>query len=209
MAFDSATPRREPGTSPPIPNVGCPTLLEYVREDPWWALWITAFHTGMRQGELLGLRWQDVDTAKRVIHVRKTLVRIGRQYLPGEPKTERSRRDVPMTAAVADALTELRRTQMATPGRTEQGLVFSGPLGGPLANFEVTKRLQALCREAKVPEHRFHDIRHSFATRLLERGARIDTLQRLLGHSTITTTIGIYGHVTEDDKRAAVAVLEA
>lgn len=176
--------------------------------DPLYALFLAGFHSGLRQGELLGLRWQDVDTTKRVIHVRKTLVRLHRQYLPGEPKTEKSRRDVPMTAALADALTALRRTQLAAEGRTEQGLVFTGPLGGPLDGPTVTRRMQALCREAGVPEHRFHDLRHTFATRLLERGARIDTLQRLLGHSIITTTIGIYGHVSEDDKRSAVGLLE-
>lgn len=183
-------------------------LLEFTADDPEALLYRMALRTGMRQGELLGMLWSDWDSAKRTIHVRHTVVRLHGRSLPSEtPKTKASRRDIPVSEDIARALDAHRKKQLATEGRTEQGLVFTAPLGSPLIGTDVTLHFQRRCREAGLGHRTFHELRHTFATRLLERGVRIDVVQKLLGHSSITTTIAVYGHVTEDAKRSAIEAL--
>lgn len=174
--------------------------------DPLYPLWLAAFRTGMRQGELLGLHWSDVHRDE--IHVNRTLVRSKGEYLPGEPKTETSRRVIPIGPTLAAVLEAHRKAQMARPGKLDQGLVFCTPAGSPLANDVVSRRFKALCREAGVARLTMHSARHTFATRLIQKGVSLMTVSRLLGHSQIGTTVNVYGHVTVEDKRDAVAMLE-
>ena len=176
--------------------------------DPLYPLILTAFRTGMRQGELLGLRWECVDFAKREIRVERSLSRSKGQYRLSAPKTNSSRRTIPMGDQLAAVLEEHRKDQMRRPAKKDQGLVFCTPEGGPLDNSHLSHKFRELCQEAGVARLPFHSMRHTFATRLLERGVRIDVVQRLMGHATITTTIGTYGHVTEDAKQDAISRLE-
>jgi integrase len=165
---------------PPPPDVLGPVLRVVV---------LTAALTGLRQGELLALRWRDVDWEAQRIRVRRSY---SRGHFSGEGKSDRStRRSVPM----ADRLVaELDRWSTRTLFAREDELVFAHPaLGGPLDGSKVSKRFKAACADAGVRVVRFHDLRHTFATRLAARGVALRTIQEFLGHADLETT-QVYAH---------------
>jgi integrase len=174
-------------------------------------LWITAAWTGMRQGELLGLRWQDVSLDRASLVVRSSLTRLpgpkGVRYVITEPKTERSRRTVPLLPMVVEALRPIRKAYLRKPPPLDQGLVFCTPSGSPLDAAKVSRAFGRALERAGMPRVRFHDLRHGAATLLLEAGVDLATVGAILGHSNIATTVDIYGHLTDTHKRAAVARL--
>jgi integrase len=192
------------------------TFLDASREDPLYPLWATAAWTGMRQGEILGLRWEDVSLTRANINVRTSLSRLppkrrtdkGWRYELTEPKTNRSRRLVPLVPAVVDALTPMRKAYLASPPPLDQGLVFATPAGSPLDGPTITRLFQAALRKAGVRVVRFHDTRHGAASMLIELGVDLATVSAILGHSNIGTTVDLYGHLTESHKRSAMARLE-
>lgn len=177
----AATRRATPGPAPPPPpDVLGPVLRVVV---------LAAAMTGLRQGELLGLRWRDVDWSAQRIRVRNTFVR-GEHSAAG--KSDRStRRSVPMTDRLAG---ELDRWSRRTVYRGDNDLVFAHPqTGNPLDRSKVTRRFQEACRAASVPAIRFHDLRHTFATRLAASGQPMRAIQEFLGHADSKTT-QIYAH---------------
>ena len=152
---------------------------------------LAAGTTGLRQSELLGLRWRDIDMrAQRVrVRVRNAWVRYEHS---GEGKSDLStKRSVPMT----DRLTgELRAWRLRTVYSDDEDLVFGHPdLGVPLDRTKLTRRFKAACEEAGVRVIRFHDLRHTFATTLAATGVPLRTIQEYLGHADLKTT-QIYAH---------------
>jgi integrase len=150
---------------------------------------LTAAMTGLRQSELLGLRWRDVDWAAQRIRVRNAWVR-GEHS--GEGKSDLStRRSVPM----ADRLTrELDRWSQRTRYGADDDLVFAHPQSGrPLDRTKLSRRFKQACTDAGVRVVRFHDLRHTFATRLAASGQPMRTIQEFLGHADSKTT-QIYAH---------------
>ena len=184
----------------PLSQAEAAQFLAHVRGDSSEALYVLALHTGMRQGELLGLRWEDVDLPGAQLHVRKALV-VGGRYLD-DVKTERSRRTVDLSPAVVASLREHLRRQMVerenNPKRKEQGFVFAGPLGSPLEATSVTRRFQSLLAEAGLPRQRFHDLRHAAASIMLANGVLMRQVADILGHSTPTVTANVYSHLGSD-----------
>jgi integrase len=171
--------RRGPAPPPP-PDVLGPVLRVVV---------LAAAMTGLRQSELLGLRWRDVDWAAQRIRVRNTFVR-GKHSTDGKSDLS-TRRSVPMTDRLAG---ELDRWSLRTEYRGDGELVFAHPqTGSPLDRSKVTKRFKAACRAAGVREIKFHDLRHTFATRLAASGQPLRTIQEFLGHADSKTT-QIYAH---------------
>ncbi len=150
------------------------------------ALILTAIGTGLRQGELLALRWSDVDLEAGVLTVRHTLERKSRRL--AEPKTERSRRVLRLPLPVTVALRRLPRTSV---------YVFPSQAGGPLDSRHVTQALQLVLARAGMRPQSFHQLRHAFATLQLEAGAELFEVSRALGHSDIGTTANVYAHFTE------------
>jgi integrase len=145
-------------------------------------LYLTAAMTGLRQGELLALRWTDVDWLAQKVRVRRNYVR-GRF---GTPKSKRSSRAVPLADRVAR---ELELLFQASAYQDEQDLVFGHPhTGGPLDRSQVAKRFKAALKRAGVREVRFHDLRHTFGTRCAANGVAMRTLQEWMGHRDIKTT---------------------
>jgi integrase len=147
-------------------------------------LYLMAAMTGMRQGELLGLRWRDLDWMAQKVRVRQAFVR-------GEfkaPKSRRGIRGVPMADRLAGALDLLFQ---ATAYKDDDDLVFANPLSGaPLDRSRVRKRFRAACRRAGVRIIRFHDLRHTFGTRMAASGeVSMRTLQEWLGHRDVKTTL--------------------
>jgi len=152
-------------------------------------LLLAAGTTGLRQSELLGLRWRDVDMRAQRVRVRNAWVRYEHS---GEGKSDLStKRSVPMT----DRLTgELRAWRLRTVYSDDEDLVFGHPdLGVPLDRTKVTRKFKAACEEAGVRVIRFHDLRHTFATTLAAAGVPLRTIQEYLGHADLKTT-QIYAH---------------
>jgi len=154
--------------------------------------------TGLRIGELLALRWKHIDFSHDVIHVRETVYE-GRF---GAPKTKSSRRDVPMSQPVREALMA-QRNEMA---ETEpERLVFASRNGTPINPKNLLRRvLQPTCRNLNLPVISWHSFRHTHATLLGEVGESLRTAQAILGHSDLTTTLNVYTHAIPESQRRAV-----
>jgi integrase len=147
------------------------------------ALYLTAAMTGLRQGELLALRWRDIDWSAGRIRVRQSYVR--GQF--GTPKSRRSTRSVPMADRVAGGLDlHFKNSHF----QAEEDLVFCHPhTGTPLDRSRLLKRFKAAARRARVREVRFHDLRHTFGTRMAAAGVALRTLQEWMGHRDFKTTL--------------------
>jgi integrase len=150
---------------------------------------LAAGTTGLRQSELIGLRWRDIDLRAQRVRVRNAWVR---HEHSSEGKSDLStKRSVPMTDRLAG---ELKKWRLRTVFGDEDDLVFAHPeLGVPLDRTKVTRRFQAACEVAGVRKIRFHDLRHTFATTLAAAGVPLRTIQEYLGHADLKTT-QIYAH---------------
>ncbi len=178
-------------------------LLETAQGDRLEALYVLAVHTGMRLGELLGLKWEDVDLEGSTFRVRRTLMRVenGRRLALGEPKTKKSRRTVKLTPRAVDALKSHRARQaaekLATGGVYEdQGLVFAGEIGN-LINLSNLRQwsFAALLKKAELPHITFHDLRHTCASLLFQKNIHPKFVQELLGHASVSITLDTYSHM--------------
>lgn len=155
----------------------------------------------MRLGEILALRWEDIDLEGRVLQVRRTVDYIkGQGWVEGEPKTESGRRKIRLTQIAVDALRAHRLSQLearlkAGEAWKEQGLVFPNRNGGYFRRPRLYAIFKRLLQEAGLPDMHFHDLRHNVATILLSMGVQMKTVQEILGHGSIVTTMNIYGHV--------------
>ncbi len=164
----------------------------------------------MRQGELLALRWQDVDLEAGSVTVAHTLTRIGGVVTLAEPKTAKSRRSLSVPAPVMASLREHRRRQVAerlAVGETwrDLGFVFASGIGTPLEAHAVTHRLTRQLAAAGLPRVSFHSLRHAAASYLLSAGVPLRVVQEVLGHSQFATTADIYAHVAPELQADAAA----
>lgn len=177
------------------------TLLEAVAGHRLEALITVALGLGLRQGEALGLRWEeDVDLEAGTLSVQQTLVRAGREPRFEEPKTERSCRTITMPGVVAAALRRHRTRQLeeqlaAGPEWHPSGLVFTTPIGTPVDRGRLHGTFKAILRSAGLPDIRYHDLRHTAATLLLVQGVDLRTIMATLGHSRISQTMDLYAHM--------------
>ena len=176
-------------------------LLHGTRDHPAHALYVLAVTTGMRIGELLGLRWGDVDLGASKLVVRRALQRqndAGLVFV--EPKTGRSRRSIVLSQRAVHALRQHRARQLerrlvAGEAWRDQDLVFCNAAGGPAdPSWQRAVFYEALKR-AGLPAIRFHDLRHTAATLLLAQGVHPKVVSEMLGHATITLTLDTYSHL--------------
>ncbi len=178
-------------------------LLDAAQGDKLEALYVLAVHTGMRRGELLGLKWADVDLENAAVSIRRTLTRTdnGKRVSLGEPKTRKSRRTIPLTARAVDALKAHHKRQLEEMMKfadlwEDHGLVFTTETGSPINPSNLRQRSFApLLKKAGLPHVRFHDLRHTCATLLLSQNTHPKFVQELLGHATIAITLDTYSHV--------------
>jgi len=174
-------------------------LLRAVPEDPLGrverVMYLTAAMTGMRQGELFALRWRDVDWSACRIRVRRNFVR--GEF--GTPKSKRSSRSVPLASRVA---TELELLSQESRWKGDDDLVFAHPeTGKPIDRSKLLKRFKAALHRADVRAVRFHDLRHTFGTRMAAQGMPMRVLQELMGHRDFKTTL-IYADYAPSEREA-------
>ena len=192
-------------------------LLAVAAGHPLECLLTLAIATGMRQGELLALRWTDIDFTKKTVHVTRSLSYHnpdgqGFKFREEEPKTASSRRTIPLPDFAIEALGRHRVRQLEQRLKAatweDKGLIFTRKNGAYLwAWFMVNLELRKLLSAAGLPEIRFHDLRHTAATILLGLGVNPKVVQEWLGHSHISITLAIYAHVTEGMRQEATTKL--
>jgi integrase len=188
-------------------------LLDTVRDDRLGPLYVIAFATGARLGEICGLRWIDVDFEAGELHFVQSVGRVGRETVIGKPKNASSSRIFPMNGTIRAAMLDQKRRQEwgmtgDRPTGLGVGLAFTNTTGGPLTGTYVTQHLQKLLKTAGLPRIRFHDARHSFVSWAHDRGVDLQTISKLVGHSSTSVTEHVYLHVFEQKKRDAVAKLD-
>jgi integrase len=191
-------------------------LLDVTRNerDRFEALYMLALTTGLRIGELLGLKWSDLDLDARRVRVSRQLQRSQDGLIFTDPKAA-SRRTVDLPASTVEALKRHRKRQVeetlkAGGAYQDNDLVFAGDLGGPIGPEKVTQRaFKPLLKRAGLPEMRFHDLRHTFATLLLARGVHPTYVQRALGHASVKMTLDRYSHWMPSMGRATAEAIDA
>jgi integrase len=189
-------------------------LLEASQDDRLAALYSVALAMGLRQGEALGLRWEDVAFETGQLRVRVTLQRIDRSYRLLPPKTERSRRTLRMPATALAALRAHRARQLeerlqAGAAWEDWGLVFTTATGRPLHATWITHRFQKLLERSGLPRARFHDLRHTCASLLLAQGVSARMIMEILGHSQISLTMNLYSHIMPSMQEDAAQKMDA
>jgi integrase len=186
-------------------------FLASVADDRLFPLWRLALATGMRRGELCGLRWRDVDLAARTVTVASTRV-VAERVEVGEPKTKAGARVIALDADTVAALAAWRRAQaeerlLVGAGWRDHGLVFVDQVGEPPHPETVTRWWREAVARADVPPIRLHDARHTAATIMLRSGVPVKVVTQRLGHADVAVTMRVYQHVTaQDDVEAADAL---
>ena len=188
-------------------------FLKAIRGHRMEALYVLCLTIGLRQGEALGLRWEDVDLDSGKIQIRHALQRISRTYQLVEPKTNRNRRTVALPETTAVALWAHHARELNTKAEAgsrweDWGLVFTTPRGTPLNRHNVTKEFQILLENAGLPRQRFHDLRHTCASLLLAQNVQARDVMEVLGHSQISLTMDTYSHVMPPALRNAASRMD-
>jgi integrase len=187
---------------PLMPPQEAQAILAAFRGHPLEPVVAVALWTGLRQAEILGLRWRDVDLERRRLTVAGSLQRLGGEWHLLPPKTRRSARTiampeplVPLLAAYRERQAEERSQLGAAWSDVVPDLMFTTAIGTPLTGTTVTNRFQWTLKNKDLPLRRFHDLRHGCATLLLASGVDLKTVSAILGHSTISITANTYAGV--------------
>ncbi len=175
-------------------------FVSAVEHDRLYALWVLLLATGMRRGELAGLRWPDVDLDARVLAVRRSRVSVAYRVHDSEPKTKSGRRTVSIDARVAALLRAHRRQQLEErlawgPAWSDTGYVLTNEDGSPLHPERITVMFGRLVASAGLPRIRLHDLRHTSASLMLSSGVHSKVVSERLGHSSVSITLDLYSHV--------------
>ena len=186
-------------------------LQETANTTRWAALIAVALATGMRQGELLGLKWEDFDLARGVVYVRRQL---GHDKVLAEQKTKGNRRSIDLPASCVAAMRaheggQAEGRRLLGSGYEDAAFVFATHQGRPLGFRNVIRAYKTLLQRAGLPDRPFHALRHTNATLLLLQGVHPKIVQERLGHSTISMTLDTYSHVLPRMGQDAAARLDA
>jgi integrase len=173
----------------------------------------TALSSGLRQAELLGLRWRDIDIASRSIYVNRVLYKRRGIVQFNEPKTSHSRRKVSMTPKLAEFLGEYRLERERLYHQigittTLDNLVFATVEGKPMNPPSLTREFGKIVKRAGLENVRFHDLRHTFASLMLQRGVPPKVISECLGHASVAFTMDVYSHILPGMQTDAMAMLD-
>jgi integrase len=186
----------------PLTPAQTKSFLEAVGGHRFEALYVLAVTAGPRQGELLGLKWEDIALDRKLLQVKRTLSSTkGGEPIFSNPKTAKGRRSVKLTARAVEALRRHRERQLEEREEVaglwqNHGLVFPTRIGTPMSRHNLVARsFKPLLKRAGLPEIRFHDLRHTCATLMLAVGANPKVAQETLGHANVTITLDTYSHL--------------
>jgi integrase len=214
VSDNASLPRVPKQERPTLTKEQAQKLLDTAKGHPLEALLTVALATGMRRGEMLGLRWQDINFETMSLQVRRT-VGFGKnhKYIENEPKTSSGRRRIVLPQFVIDALKQHRLRQVERRLQVgeawiDRDLVFCNMVGDYFTLSSLASMFQRLLKKAVLPHMRFHDLRHSSATILLTMGVHPKVVQELLGHSQISMTMDTYSHVLPSMQQEAMKKLD-
>lgn len=184
------------------------TLLTISQTNRFHAVYVLALTTGMRQGELFGLQWEDVDLKNGILQVRHSLENVNNKLRLKEPKSESGKRQLALPEMAVKALWDHKAKQLAE-GLAGCPYVFPDSDGGLLRRSNFLKWSWFKIRiAAKLEKVHFHDLRHSCASLMLADGVHMKSIQAILGHSTISMTMDTYAHLMPDSQRQAAATFD-
>jgi len=188
-------------------------FLNVSKDSPYYPIYLTAINTGMRRGEVLGLRWQDIDFDNNIVYVRQSLQEVKNVGLTfKEPKSGKSR-SITITPSLVKELKKIYKQQLENKLSFGQeyhdlDLVFSQINGKPIQPTEMARNYRKMVDKSGLPYIRFHDLRHTHATLLLQKGVHPKVVSERLGHSTIGITMDTYTHVLPNMQKEAAHLLE-
>ncbi|WML26248.1 site-specific integrase [Neobacillus sp. OS1-33] len=184
------------------------TFLDASQSSVYYSIYLTAIYTGMRRGEVLGLRWQDVDLENNVIYVRQSLQEVKKVGLTfKEPKSGKGR-SITITTTLSKELKKIYKVQLEDKlllGKEyhDLDLVFAQKNGKPIQPTEMARNYRKLVESSGLPYIRFHDLRHTHATLMLQQGVHPKVVSERLGHSSIGITMDTYTHVLPNMQKEA------
>lgn len=189
-------------------------FLNHVSQDRLFALWRLAASTGMRRGELAGLRWDSVDLDAARVSITQTLVSVGYRVVPGDAKTQKGVRVVDLDDVTVAALRRHRTAQLQEqlawgPAYAGSGHVFTREDGSLVHPQRISQMFKALARAAELPVIRFHDLRHTHATLALRAGVPVKIISERLGHADVAFTMNTYAHAMPGMQAEAAALVAA
>ncbi|KMY43397.1 hypothetical protein AC622_03290 [Bacillus sp. FJAT-27916] len=190
-------------------------FLQAIQGKPDETFFILAIFTGMRKGELLGLKWNDINLVKGKIHLRRSVARVkGKGLIVKDLKTKKSKRQISISPYVVKVLTEHRQVQGREKsqffGYREEGIVFPTNKGMYKDPNNILRTFNRYIEKAEVPKITIHDLRHLHATLMLESGVNPKIVAERLGHSRVGVTLDLYSHVSSDiQEEAAIRFEEA
>ncbi|MGW0168817.1 tyrosine-type recombinase/integrase [Streptomyces sp. NPDC003343] len=187
-------------------------LLVTLKSDRLYALYLLALTLGLRKGELLGLQWDALDLEKGELVVRRSLQRIKGELVSAAPKTRYSLRTIPLPPFVVDALRDRRQQQAEERDACgaewlESGHVFTTAVGSPIDPRNLNRHWYGTRKRVGLDEYRFHDLRQSFVSLLLDLGVAPHIVREIAGHSDLQVTLGVYAHASTEEKRKALTQL--
>lgn len=187
-------------------------LLIAAQGDRYEAMYYLAITTGLRQGELLGLKWEDIDFSSGILQVKRQLQRVpGKGVRLSEPKTKAGRRQIQLgPESVNQLIIHRRRQDIEREGEEweEHSLIFPSSVGTPTGQRNLHRFYKRLLKKAGLPDIRFHDLRHTAATLMLLNGIPLIVVSRRLGHSKPSVTLDIYGHYLPGMQAEAAVMMD-
>ncbi len=196
-----ALPRVEHQEMKTLTTVQLASFFREARESGVFELYYLELATGLRRGELLGLKWGDIDLERGDLRVRRQVSRINGEVMEAPLKTKNAHRTLPLAEDTVSVLNEQRKKVGNSPW------VFPSPNGGPISPDSVLHTLHRVLKRAGLPKVRFHDLRHTFATLALQNGVDVKTVSGMLGHFSAGFTLDTYAHITSAAQRQAAQTM--
>ena len=196
-----ALPRLEHREMQTLPVEQLQSFLREAKESGVFEFYYLELATGLRRGELLGLKWEDVDLERGDLRVRRQIARINGEVVEAPLKTKNAYRTLPLAEDTVSILLEQKKKVDGSPW------VFPSPTGGPISPDSVLHMLHRVLKRAGLPRVRFHDLRHTFATLALQSGVDVKTVSGMLGHFSAGFTLDTYAHVTTASQRQAAKTM--
>ncbi|HJB51471.1 MAG TPA: site-specific integrase, partial [Candidatus Oscillibacter pullicola] len=197
-----ALPKLEHREMKTLPVEQLTSFLREAKERGVFEMYYVELATGLRRGELLGLKWEDIDFEHGNLRVKRQIARINGEVVEAPLKTKNAYRMLPLAEDTIAVLKEQKKKVGSS------SWVFPSPTGGPISPDSVLHMLHRVLKRAGLPRVRFHDLRHTFATLALQNGVDIKTVSGMLGHFSAGFTLDTYAHVTTAAQKEAAKAME-